>query len=125
MPELKVTIQCEQDGVELPGFPLIFRQVVTESLPLEVQKLPDNNTTSYSQVPGTIPGTLQVLVLSFDQALNFQFNNDGPLPMGAAGCVVLVGANLGLGASTNVTVNNPAPTGNPNANIVGVAAGAP
>ena len=127
MPELKVTIQCEQDGVELPGFPLIFREIVTESVPLEVQKTPDNNTTSYSQVPGTIPGTLQVLVLSFDQALNFRLNGAvaGSLPMNAAGCLVLVGSNIAAGAATNITVNNPAATGSANANLVGVAAGAP
>lgn len=125
MPELKLTIQCEQDGVELPGFPLIFREIVSESFPIEATKAPDNNTTTYSQVPGTIPPVLQVLVLSFDQAMNLRWNNAvaGSLPMNAAGCVVLVGANIAAGAALNALINNPASTGTPAANLVGVAAG--
>ena len=125
MPELKITIQVEQDGVELPEFPLIFREIVTESVPLAVQVAADNDSTTYAQVPGTIPSTLQVLVLGFDQALNFRLNGAvaGSLPMNAKGCLVLVGSNIAAGAATNVTVNNPAATGNPNANLVGVAAG--
>jgi hypothetical protein len=123
MPELKVTILVEMDGAELPGFPLIYRQNVTEAVPLDgVQQAADNDTVTFHQVPGSVMQTLQTMVLTADQAINLKFNNSSFLPLAAGGCIVLVGANIGAGAATNVTINNPGAS-DP-ANLLGVTGGA-
>lgn len=127
MPELKVTVQIELDGQPLGGSSPFFiaRQNVTEALPFnDLQAAPDNNSTAFHQLAAAIMGTLQVLALQTDETINVRLNGSTTaFQISGNGLLLIVGGSIAAGASTNVTVNNPAATGAANANLSGVAAG--
>lgn len=121
MPSLEVTVDVKLDGASIPGFPQIRRATVTEAVPLDnMQQAADNNSTSFHQVVGSQMATLQALVLTADQAINLKFNNASYLPLNANGLVVIFGANVAAGASTNATINVPGATV---ADVTGISAG--
>jgi len=121
VPALKLIVQVFVDDVEASYSPIIRRVNVTEDQSSTIQQAADNNTTSFHQLASATMGTAQVAILTFDQALNFKFNNASYLPMNANGVLVIFGADIAAGASTNITVNNPAAS--TAANIAGTVAG--
>lgn len=106
MAEIKVTISIEQDGVELPDMPVIRRYIVTQTVP------PGNHVApiagGYASIGGETMNPLQIVMLTPDQAINVNINQNTPLPLNANSVLLIVGANLAQGTpGNNITINNP------------------
>jgi hypothetical protein len=107
MSEIKVTISVEQDGVELPDMPVIRRYIVNQAVPPGNHTLA-TNSSSYAAIAADTMNPLQIVMLTPDQAINVNINQNTPLPLNANGVLLIVGANLTQGTpANNVTINNP------------------
>lgn len=108
MPELRAVISLEVDGDSIAISPIIRTLNVTEDALASFVQAADNGST-YHQLEGSVMPILQAVLVMTDQAYNLQFAA-GPLAMSANGLVLILGANLTAGASTNCRINIPGTT---------------
>lgn len=121
MPELRFTILVEQDGTALPDMPIIRRFVTTESTGVvAISQAADNNTSSYHPIAALTMPSLGIFLLTSDQALNVNINQNTPLPLNANSVVLILGASLTQGTPTqNIEINNPAASTAANVGVLG------
>jgi hypothetical protein len=111
MPVLTFTLSVDLDGVPLPNFPLIRRQQTNTAIPIDGAAITaNNNTTSFSAVPGLdiLTTDLQFLILTTDQLINLKFNAASYLPLTAGAVLAIFGTDITGTVATLATVNNPA-----------------
>lgn len=124
MANLVLTVSLTEDGVPLPNFPIIRRLNPSQATPLDgIPVAANNNTTSFSAVPGTgtITSDLQCIVLTTDQEINLKFNANSFLPLSAGAVFVLFASDITGTLATLATINNPAAS--VASNIYGLVAG--
>ena len=119
MPELRATLLLELDGVALADFPVVSRQIIAEGgAPVIQTFVPDNNSTSFHQVPSITSPNVGILFVQTDQALNLNLNQLAAVPLLAGGFVLFFGTQLTQATPANdVTINNPALTGGATASV--------
>jgi len=107
MPQLRVTLNIEQDGSPLPGFPLVRTQQLDEADGLRTEeKAADNDTTTFTAL-STVLSQLQLLFVHAPQRLTFRLDNqsDAGVTLEANGVLLIV--NGDLQSTPLVEVNNP------------------
>lgn len=116
MPEIRSTLNFEQDGSPLPDMPAVFRQIYPESTGVvTIAATADSNTTSYHAVNLNIT-TISWLYLTCDQTLNLKFNGGSDVfALDAAGALLFAG--ISFSTSTLVEYNNPSSTTTANITI--------
>jgi hypothetical protein len=114
MPELRMTVSFELDGIPLADMPIVRRYIVGEaSTGMTIIATPDSGTVTYHPIQAAIMPTLGTICVTNDQPANLTINQNTPLPMNAGGFVLIMGANLAQGTpNLNVTYNNPSSTDN-------------
>lgn len=119
MPTVKVTVLIEKDGVALD--PITRRVEVDESQTFDYEKAGTSDAT-YAAVPTGELGTVQLLLVRTDHAVTLRLDgqSNAGIELGAGGLLLLVGATIDAGATTNVTVNNATATA---ALLQGIAGG--
>lgn len=111
MATLKVTISAKLDDADVPGFPATYTATVDESQLFNYEEPADNNSTTFSVVPGEQIATLQHLLLKASAAATVRLDGqtDAGIQLGADGILVVLGATIDAGAgASNASVNNPA-----------------
>jgi hypothetical protein len=119
MPELRVTLKFELDGVTLSDMPLISRVIVAEGGAPVIQVFaPDNNSTAFHPIPSITSPNVGVFFAHTDQTLNLNLNAFSAVPLQAGGFILIFGTQLTQATpSTDVQINNPALTGGASANV--------
>lgn len=106
MPTLELTLLLKQDGVAVPGFPIV-RRVAVDSVETFDQPFDDNGAGVYTAVGGVVEASV-IIFRSLDQPvivrLNGQTNAGNDLLAG--GVLVIFGGDIDAGVATNLTVNN-------------------
>ena len=125
MPEIRVQIQMQIEGQDIPDSPIVWRGIVGEAVGLpNLTFPPDNNPTTFHPLTQATMAALGVVLLKSDQALNLELNLNAPVPLNAGGLLLICGAALAQGTpSQNIELNNPAATGGPTANVNGALGG--
>jgi hypothetical protein len=110
MASLKVSVQVELDGVPAtwlgPNGRLVRRYEVDESQAFSYEKVDDNGT--HATVPCAEIVSVQHLLVVPAAAMTFRLDgqSDAGITVGANGLLLVLGATIDAGASTNVTVSN-------------------
>lgn len=103
MPLLELTLDIKLDGKSVLGQPLVQSATFVEATSTSLTKS-GSDASSYLQWSQL--GTDNGVFLFTDTAVNFKFNNAGAIPLNAGGLILVLGANIAAGATTNVTINN-------------------
>lgn len=124
MAVLEITVTAKLDGKPLEqfGLPLHHRQVVDELQAVgPYTKADDGDDTTFGSIPSQEIATIQALLLKPDAEIDFRINgqSDARLTITGTGFLLIGGATINDGASTNVTANANGVT----PNVVGFAAG--
>lgn len=121
MAVFQVTVDIKEDGVKLPGFPIVKSVTVTESKGKQVFIRADA-TGVYTELPLEELGGVSVLLVQADQAVALRFNDqsDSDLPLNANGLLLLVDAGIPSGATNKAALENDSGS---NANVTMVAGG--
>lgn len=119
MNALKVTINVERDGQELPGFPYVRRIVTTEGIGFDYTKA---SGAGFTTAPTGEIETIQALLLRADRAVIVRLDaqSDAGIELSAGGFIFIVDAIINSGALTNIKVDN---TSGADARVDGFAAG--
>jgi hypothetical protein len=119
MPSIKLTIDCELDGVRVPGYPLSRRIAIDESAQFSAARATGGG---YVSIPTADLASIKALVLTSDQALTLRFDaqSDAGIELNAGGILAIIDATIDAGASTNATASN---TSGSDAQLEGIAAG--
>lgn len=105
MPTLELTILAKSDGVDVPGFPWIYRTSVA-SLSIEDGHLGPSGVV-FAPL-GTAPIASVIALRTLNQPVTVRLNGqtDAGIPLNAGGFVVIVGAAIDAGVNLNLTVRN-------------------
>lgn len=103
MPLLELTLDLKLDGKSVLGQPFVQTATYVEATNTNLTKT-GNDSSSYLQWSQL--ATDNGLFIITDTAINLKFNNAGALPLNAGGIVLVLGANIAAGATTNITINN-------------------
>ena len=109
MPQLKVKIEVDYDGITLPGFPVIRRLELDEGQQFEYEKADDGDATTFSALPADQIATIQALILQTDQVVTLRLDGqtDAGIVVNAGGLVLLFDVTIDAGAgASNAKVNN-------------------
>lgn len=118
MPEYRITVNVEKDGVSLADFPYIIRTIFNEDQSGTVVLVPDNNSSSFHPVQAMYMPALGMAIFRNDQAMNLQVNANTPVPMNANGLVLFFNCDMTQATpNQNFEVNNPALTGGVSINL--------
>ena len=124
MPNLKVTVQVEIDGVPLSGFPLVRRLEMDEAQQFNYEKAADGDTITFTALPAGELTAIQALIIRNDIPVTVRLDNqtDAGIELNSGGLLLLVDATIDAGAGAlNAKLNNPDATAA--AIVKGVAAG--
>ena len=118
MPEIRVTVQVEQDGQAVPGFPLVQR-LTTEQVVTFAPYIKALGT--FTSLPIESVLTVQALIVRTDVAATVRLDGqtDAGIPLQAGGLLLILNADIDAGAATNATISTAA-----DATVRGLAAGA-
>lgn len=120
--EYRVIVQLEKNGVALNGMPLIRRLIVNEDADILQIATPDSNTSTFHPLAAATMPTLQIFLLTTDQAINLELNENNPVPLNANSLVLIFGTAMAQSPPTdNIEYNNPSST--VSANLTGTVAG--
>lgn len=120
--EYRVSILVEKNGSQLAGMPIVRRLIVNEDADILQIAAADNNTTSFHPIPAAVSPTMQLFLLTVDQAINLEINANTPLPLNANGLILIIGSALAQATpSDNIQFNNPGAV--TAANLTGITAG--
>jgi hypothetical protein len=114
--QLKVTVDCELNGIRLEGFPKIARREVTEGQSFTAVRATGGG---YVALPLGELTTIQALVLTADQALSVQLGatEEADISLAAGGLIILIDAS---NTAANAKVSNASGS---DAEIVGLGGG--
>jgi hypothetical protein len=115
-----VTLTIQEDGVTIPGFPVVKTLTTAESAGRQV--LVRASGGGYVNLPVAELGDVNLLMVDTTQALSIRFNDqtDAGLPMNASGLLLLVNSAIPSGATAKVSADNASGSA---ATIVQVAGG--
>ncbi len=121
MPEIKVTVLVEQDGVPIPGFPFTQRVAVEQVAPWSPFFQGASAPGVFTPVPAPSINVLQALVMRPDATILVRFasQTDEGLEIAPNGLLVVLGCNVDDGTALNATVY-----AQDDVNVRGLAAGA-
>jgi hypothetical protein len=107
MAVFQISVDIKEDGVKLPGFPIVKSVTVTESKGKQVFSRPDSSGV-YTELPLQELAGVSVLLVQADQAVAFRFNDqsDAFLPISANGLLLLVDAAISSGATNKAALEN-------------------
>jgi hypothetical protein len=116
---IKISIDCEIDGVRVPGYPLSRRISVDETQQFSVVRA---TAGGYVATPTSDLASLKALILNSDQAVTLRLDgqSDAGIELNAGGIIAIIDATIDAGASTNATVSNASGS---DAQVEGIAAG--
>lgn len=116
----QVTIDIKEDGVKLPGFPIV-KSVTVASSTSKLSFMRIDNSGTYVELPFTEIGDLSLLLVQTDQATTLRFNDqsDGGLPLAANGLFLVLDTNISSEASSKASLDN----GSGSASLVTMIAG--
>lgn len=103
----QVTVDIKEDGVRLPGFPVVKSVTVTESKGKQVFSRADA-TGVYTELPLEELAGVNVLFVQADQAVALRFNDqsDADLPLNQNGILLLVDGGIPSGATNKAALEN-------------------
>lgn len=120
MAVLELTIAAKLDGVPVSGFPLVRRAEVDEVQGFKYERVTGGG---YTALPTDQLAEVNALVLrAIDQAITVRLANqsDAGLVLNAGGILIIAGATINSGPTTNVRLDN---NSGSVANLDGVAGG--
>lgn len=102
---LDVTVIIKRNGRDVTGFPFQWRKVVDELQSFAYEKATGGG---HETLPTTQIATLQVLVVTADQALTLRLDgqSDAGIVLSAGGLLLVLDATIDAGVSTNATLDN-------------------
>ena len=103
MPLLEATLDLKLDGKSIIGQPVVFSATYVEGTATNLTK---SGADGVSYLQWSQLATDNGVLLITDTAVNFKFNNAGAIPLNAGGLILILGANIAAGVTTNVTINN-------------------
>ena len=107
MAVFQVTVDIKEDGVRLPGFPIIKSATVTETKGKQIVNRV-SATGVYTELPLAELGAIEVLLVQADEATALRFNDqsDSDLPLKANGLLLLVDSEIPSGATNKAALEN-------------------
>ena len=104
MAELKVTVQVEQDGVVLPGFPIVERVVVEQVVPWTPLRHDPSPSEAFVALPTTTIVTLQALIVRPNRLLVVRYDGqtDAGIEIEPGGLLLVLGGRADAGPVANV-----------------------
>lgn len=113
MPTFEVAVTIKQDGIVVPGFPILRRVEVDEAQSAAVELASAGNTTSWTAVQAALIDTLNFLFVMTDVAATLRLDDQSDaagrstIPLNAGGMLILIDTTIDSGAgSPNARVNN-------------------
>lgn len=113
MPTFEVAVTVKQDGIVVPGFPILRRVEVDESQAAATELASAGNSTSWTAVQAALIDTLNFLFVMTDVAATLRLDDQSDaagratIPLNAGGMLILIDTTIDSGAgSPNARVNN-------------------
>lgn len=107
MASIEVTLTIKVDGMPLPGMPIQKRLEVDEHTGrVEFEQATGGG---YAALPGTSAlSEVQFLFLRANKAVTLRLDgqSDAGIPLNAHGLILIMDADIDVGASTNATLDN-------------------
>jgi hypothetical protein len=119
MPSLKVTLNIEEDGVKVKGFPITEVVSVDESQMFDATRATGGG---FVALPTGELDSISVLFVRSDVAATLRLDgqSDAGIVLAAGGYALVVGGTIDAGAATNATFSN---ASGGDAQVKGIAGG--